>query len=78
MAKTRKSWREKLEAKQECKVVDNLRGGGTLLIPKPLGVDALMRRVEKGKLVTLGQVRGWLAEEYGADDTCPLCAGIFL
>ncbi len=77
MAK-RKTWREKLEAKQERKVVDNLRGGGTLLVPKPLDVDALMRKVEKGKLVALGQIRGRLAGEHGADDTCPLCAGIFL
>ncbi len=77
MAK-RKTWREKLEAKQERKVVDNLRKDGTLLIPKPLDVDALMRKVEKGKLVTLGQIRGRLAGEHGADDTCPLCAGIFL
>jgi hypothetical protein len=37
-----------------------------------------MRKVEKGKLVTLDQIRGRLAEEHGADDTCPLCAGIFL
>ncbi len=78
MAKTRKSWREKLEAKQERKVVDNLRGGGTLLIPRPLDVDALVRKVEKGKLVTLGQIRERLAKEHGADSTCPLCAGIFL
>ena len=77
MAK-RKTWREKLEAKQERKIVDNPRKEGTLLIPKPLDVDALMRKVEKGKLVTLDQIRGRLAEEHGADDTCPLCAGIFL
>lgn len=73
-----KTRREKLEAKQERKVVDNLRGGGTLLIPKPLDVDALMRRVPKGKLVTLDQIRERLAKEHGADSTCPLCAGIFL
>ena len=74
----RKTWREKLEVGLERKVVDNLRGGGTLLIPKPLDVDALMRRVEKGKLVTLGQIRERLARDYSADSTCPLCAGIFL
>ena len=74
----RKTWREKLEAGQERKVVDDLRGGGTLLIPKPLDVDALMRRVPKGKLITITQIRGRLAGEHGADDTCPLCAGIFL
>ena len=77
MAK-RKTWREKLEAKQERKIVDNLRGGGTLLIPKPLDVDALVRRVEKGKLITITQIMERLAEEHGADSTCPLCAGIFL
>ena len=77
MAK-RKTWREKLEAKQERKIVDNPRKEGTLLIPKPLDVDALMRKVEKGKLITLDQIRRRLAGEHGADDTCPLCAGIFL
>ncbi len=77
MAK-RKTWREKLEAGQERKVVDDLRGGGTLLIPKPLDVDALVHRVPKGKLVTLAQIRERLAEAHGADSTCPLCAGIFL
>ncbi|MBL7124713.1 MAG: MGMT family protein [Dehalococcoidales bacterium] len=77
MAK-RKTWREKLEAKQERKIVDNPRKEGTLLIPRPLDVDALMRRVPKGKLITITQIRGRLAGEHGADDTCPLCAGIFL
>ena len=77
MAK-KKTWREKLEADQERKVVDNLRGGGTLLIPKPLDVDALMRKVQKGKLITLDQIRRRLAKDYGADSTCPLCTGIFL
>ena len=77
MAK-RKTWREKLEAKQERKVVDNPRGGGTLLIPRPLDVDALVRTVEKGKLVTVDQIRRGLAREYGGDNTCPLCTGIFL
>ena len=77
MAK-KKTWREKLEADQERKVVDNLRGGGTLLIPKPLDVDALMRRVQKGKLITLDQIRRRLAKDYGGDIACPLCTGIFL
>ena len=74
----RKTWREKLEVELERKVVDNLRGGGTLLIPKPLDVDALVHRVEKGKLITITQIRERLAKDFGGDDTCPLCAGIFL
>jgi alkylated DNA nucleotide flippase Atl1 len=67
-----------LEADQERKVVDNPRGGGTLLIPKPLDVDALVRRVETGKLVTVDQIRRRLAKDYGGDTACSLCTGIFL
>ncbi len=59
-------------------MVNNPRGSGTLLIPKPLDVDALIRKVQKGKLVTVNQIRERLAKEYSADSTCPLCAGIFL
>jgi hypothetical protein len=77
MAK-RKTWREKLEADQKRKVVDNPRGGGTLLIPRPLDVDALVRKVQTGKLVIVDQIRRRLAKDYGSDSTCPLCTGIFL
>ena len=78
MSKTRKSWREKLEKDQERKIVDDPKGRGRLLIPKPLDVDALMRQVKNGKLVTVDQIRGRLAKDYGADLTCPLVTGIFL
>ncbi len=78
MAKTQKSWRAKLERDQERKLVDDPKGRGKMLIPKPLDVDALMRQVERGKLVTVEQIRGRLAKDYGADITCPLCTGIFL
>jgi hypothetical protein len=77
MAK-RKTWREKLEADQDRKVVDNPRGGGTLLIPKPLDVDALVCKVQTGKLITVDQIRRRLAKDYGGDSACPLCTGIFL
>lgn len=78
MAKARKSWREKLEKVQQPEIVDDHRGRGKMLIPRPLDVDALIRRVEKGKLVTMGQIRERLARDQGADLTCPLTAGIFL
>jgi len=78
MSKTRKTWREKLEKEQARKVVDDPRGRGRMLIPKPLDVDAVMRHVEKDKLVTVDQIRERLAKDYSADFTCPLCTGIFL
>jgi len=72
----RKTWREKLHTKQEPRVVDGPKG--RMLIPRPLDVDALMRKVKKGKLATVNQLRERLAKEHGADLTCPLVTGIFL
>jgi hypothetical protein len=76
--KKRKTAREKLEKEQERKVVDDPRGRGMMLIPKPLDVDAMMCRVGKGELVIVDQIRERLAKDYGADFTCPLTTGIFL
>jgi hypothetical protein len=54
MAKATKSAREKLEREQGLpKLVDDPRGRGRMLIPKPLDVDALVRRVQRGKLATV-------------------------
>ena len=82
--KSRKTWREKLETGQEAKVVNvppkmaKRFGTGKMLIPTPLLVDALIRKVEKGKLVTTGEIRGRLAKDFKVDSTCPLTTGIFL
>jgi alkylated DNA nucleotide flippase Atl1 len=76
MPRTRKTWREKLEQEQERKLVDTPQG--RVLIPKPLDVDALIRRIPEGKLVTVTQIRERLAKDFQADTACPLCTGIFL
>ena len=82
--RTRTTWREKLERIQEPKVVrvpprmQKRFGTGTMLIPRPLDVDALIRRVPMGKLITVSRIRQVLAATAGADVTCPLTTGIFL
>ncbi len=53
-------------------------GTGTMLIPKPLDVDALIRKVRKGKLVTQARIREKLAKEFKADTACPITTGIFV
>lgn len=53
-------------------------GGKRVLIPAPLMVDELVRKVKKGKLVTVGQLREHLAAQFNADSTCPMTMGIFL
>lgn len=84
--KSQKSWREKLEhpPKELPKVVtippkmQKRFGKGTMLIPKPLDVDALIRTVKKGKLITQAQIREKLAGDFKADTTCPITTGIFV
>ena len=86
MVKTRKSWREKLENPPEGlpKVVggppkwEKRFGGRRLLVATPLLVDGLIRKVEKGRLVTINQIRARLAKDFEADSTCPLTTGIFV
>lgn len=53
-------------------------GRGTLLIPRPLDVDAVMRLAKKGKLITQSQIRDELARQAGADASCPMTTGIFI
>lgn len=72
-----KSWREKLEKGHPTPEVEDT-SKGKMLIPTPLGVDALIRLVTKGKLVTVNRLREKLARDYRADYTCPLTTGIFL
>ena len=77
MAKEHKTAREKLEGKNDLpRVVDTPKG--RMLVPNPLDVDKLMRKVEKGKLVTVGQIRDQLARDFEAEWTCPLTTGIFI
>lgn len=84
--KSRTSWREKLEnsPKDLPKVVNGPAkwekrfGGRRVLVPTPLLVDALMRKVRKRKLITVKQIRDRLAKDFKADSTCPLTTGIFI
>lgn len=72
------TWRQKLERDVVPRVVDAPNWQGRMLIPRPLDVDALMRKVPAGKVITIGQIRERLAAEYQADTCCPLTAGIFV
>ena len=53
-------------------------GTGTMLIPSPREVDALIRTVPEGTVVTVSNLRESLASKHGANVTCPLTTGIFV
>jgi len=80
---SRKSWRAKLEKPQEPRLVAvpprmSRFGSGMMLIPTPKLVDELIRKVPKGKLATVSELRRKLASDFKADVTCPLTTGIFV
>lgn len=82
--KAKKSWREKLtDAKglpKVAKVTGNMKkrwGTGTMVIPAPVEVDELMKRVPKGRLVTINELRAALAARHRASFACPITTGIF-
>jgi hypothetical protein len=81
---SRTAWREKLERDDHSKIVQipprmvKRFGGGTMLIPKPLDVDALIRKTGKGSLITTSEIRARLARDNKVDVTCPLTTGLFI
>jgi hypothetical protein len=52
-------------------------GTGTFVIPAPTEVDELMRRVPRGKVTTIDELRKVLARRHSATIACPLTTGIF-
>ena len=80
----RKSWREKLaDSKDLPKVVaiggkmTKRWGTGTVAIPSPREVDAIMRRVPRGQVITINEIRSLVAKRHGATIGCPITTGIF-
>jgi hypothetical protein len=80
----KKTWQEKLaDSKDLPKVIqisDRMSkkwGDGTCVIPAPREVDALMRKVPKGKLTTIDEMRSELARKHGSTIACPITTGIF-
>ncbi len=52
-------------------------GTGTVVIPAPMEVNEMMRRVPERKLVTINEIRMALAKKHRATIGCPLTTGIF-
>lgn len=48
-----------------------------MVIPAPVEVDAVMKRVRRGKLTTIDAIRRALAEKHGTTIACPMTTGIF-
>ena len=80
----KKSWRQKLADGKDLPRVEKISGKmskrwgeGTVVIPSPLEVDEIMKRVPRGKVITINEIRSLLARKHEATIGCPLTTGIF-
>ncbi len=67
--KSKKSWAEKLATDKDLPK--------TMVIPAPREVDALMKQVPRGRVVTINELRAALAAKHKVTFACPLTTGIF-
>jgi hypothetical protein len=79
------TWQEKLKDNKDFPKVEEITGRlrkkwgeGTLVIPAPIEVDELMKKVPNGKLTTINDIRSALAKRHNATIGCPLTTGIFV
>jgi hypothetical protein len=80
----RKTWREKLADDKDLPKVVKITGKmssrwgkGTVAIAAPREIDAIMRRVPEGKLITINEIRQEVAKKHKATIGCPITTGIF-
>ena len=52
-------------------------GGSRMYLAPPCDYDAVMKRIPKGRLITVGAIRAYFARQNDADFTDPITAGIF-
>lgn len=84
MTNKKKTWLEKLNDCKDLPKVVKLNvtqskkwGKGTMAIPSPLEVNAIMRKVPPGKLITINRMREKIAKKHHATIGCPITTGIF-
>ena len=82
--KRKKSWRGKLADSKDLPKVEKFDKkkhkswpAGTYVIPAPVDIDRIMKKVPKGKLITINEIRQILAGRHDADYACPITTGIF-
>ncbi len=80
----KKSWREKLADTKDLprveKIPEKMRkrwSEGTIVVPSPLEVDEIMKKVPRGKVTTINEIRSLLARKHEATIGCPITTGIF-
>src|SRR5215510_4647609 len=50
----------------------------TIVIAAPVEYDQLMKKIPKGKLITIDRMMAFMAKKHNAGCACPMTAGIFV
>ena len=93
MSYKRKTWKEKLENKKKfpkilkfdpkfpCgRALEKMgaKPGDPVVLAPPIEIDAIMKQVPKGKLITLNEICMKLAKKHNVKYCCTLTTGIFI
>lgn len=80
----KKNWTEKLKNSKDLPKVVRITGKmskrwgiGTCAIPSPMEVNNFMKKVPKGKVITINEIRQAIAKKHKANIGCPITTGIF-
>lgn len=82
--KSKTSWGEKLRQPKEAKIVimdkawGGMSAGDRMYISTPLEVDAAIRCLPPGKVISIADFRHILADDHGCAGTCHLTTSIFI
>jgi alkylated DNA nucleotide flippase Atl1 len=84
MTAKKKTWCQKLNDSKGLPKVEKITdamsqrwGTGTVVIPAPIEVDGIMKKIPLRKLVTINEIRAALAKKHKATIGCPMTTGIF-
>ena len=82
--KPKKSWQDKLADSKGLPKTGEIMGKmttrwgtGTMVVPAPIEVDEVMKKVPRGKLITINEIRSVLAQKHSVSIACPITTGIF-
>ena len=53
-------------------------GGDRMYFAPPMDYDQVMKRIPRGKVITVGKIREYFAKQNNADFTEPITAGVFV
>ena len=82
----KKTFNEKLNFSGDLPKVETLTNprlierykANTMAIVPPLEYDSLMKKVSRGKVITIDRMMAYMAKKYDAGCACPMTAGIFV